>query len=34
MGLGFKRAVDIKDDIDAFLNVFNIEKTSEEIYFK
>ena len=34
MGLGFKRAIDIKDDIDAFLNVFGVEKTSEEIYFK
>lgn len=34
MGLGFKRAIDIKDDIDTFLNVFNVEKTGEEIYFK
>ena len=34
MGLGFKRAVDIKDDIDTFLSVFGIEKTGEEIYFK
>lgn len=34
MGLGFKKAIDIKEDIDAFLNVFGIEKTSEEIYFK
>ncbi|MBP5280161.1 MAG: hypothetical protein J6Z03_06725, partial [Erysipelotrichaceae bacterium] len=34
MGLGFKRAIDIKDDIDAFLNVFGMDKTSEEIYFR
>lgn len=34
MGLGFKRAIDIKEDIDTFLGLFNIEKTSEEIYFK
>ena len=34
MGLGFKRAIDIKDDIDTFLSVFGVEKTSEEIYFK
>ena len=34
MGLGFKRAIDIKDDIDTFLGVFGVEKTSEEIYFK
>ena len=34
MGLGFKRAIDIKDDIDTFLDVFGVEKTSEEIYFK
>ena len=34
MGLGFKRAIDIKDDIDSFLNVFDMDKTSEEIYFR
>ena len=34
MGLGFKKAADIKDDIDTFLGVFNVEKTGEEIYFK
>ena len=34
MGLGFRRAIDIKDDIDTFLSVFGVEKTSEEIYFK
>ena len=34
MGLGFKKAVDIKSDIDAFLNVLGMEGTSEEIYFK
>ncbi|MBQ5804646.1 MAG: hypothetical protein IIW22_02585 [Erysipelotrichaceae bacterium] len=32
MGLGFKRARDIRNDIDAFLEVMGIEKTSEEIY--
>ena len=32
MGLGFKRAKDIRNDIDAFLEVMGIEKTSEEIY--
>ena len=34
MGLGFKRAYDIKNEIDAFLNVFGIEDTGEEIYFR
>lgn len=34
MGLGYKKAIDIKDDIDAFLSVFGVDKTSEEIYFK
>ena len=34
MGLGFKRAIDIKNDIDAFLNVFGIANSDEEIYFK
>lgn len=34
MGLGFKRAIDIKDDIDAFLAIFGIGKTDEEIYFR
>ena len=34
MGLGFKKAIDIKSDINAFLAIFNIEETSEEIYFK
>ena len=33
MGLGFKRAIDIKEDIDAFLNIFGVEKTDEAIYF-
>ena len=34
MGLGFKKAIDIKSDIDAFLSIFSINQTSEEIYFK
>ena len=34
MGLGFKRAIDIREDIDAFLSIFGVEKTDEEIYFK
>ncbi|MBQ6334122.1 MAG: hypothetical protein IJI46_03505 [Erysipelotrichaceae bacterium] len=34
MGLGYAKAIDIKDDIDAFLSIFGIEKTSEEFYFK
>lgn len=34
MGLGYAKAIDIKDDIDAFLEIFGIGKTSEEIYFK
>lgn len=34
IGLGYKKAIDNKDAIDAFLNIFGVEKTSEEIYFK
>ncbi len=34
MGLGFAKAIDIKSDIDAFLSIFSISETSEEIYFK
>ena len=34
MGLGFAKAIDIKSDIDAFLKIFGIDETSEEIYFK
>ena len=34
MGLGFKKAYDIKQDIDAFLNVLGMEETGEEIYFQ
>ena len=34
MGLGFKRAVDIKKDIDAFVSLFGMSETSEKIYFK
>ena len=32
MGLGFKRAIDIKNDIDAFLEIIGFSKTDEEIY--
>lgn len=32
MGLGFKRAKDIQQDIEAFLQLMGIEGTSEEIY--
>ena len=34
MGLGFKRAIDIKEDIDAFVSLFGMDTTSEEVYFK
>ena len=34
IGLGYKKAIDIKEDIDSFINVFGSEKTSEEIYIK
>ena len=34
MGLGFAKAIDIKSDIDAFLSIFGISETGEEIYFK
>ncbi|MCR4632843.1 MAG: hypothetical protein K5648_01810 [Erysipelotrichaceae bacterium] len=34
MGLGFARAIDIKADIDAFLSIFGIDATGEEIYFQ
>ena len=34
MGLGFKRAIDIKKDIDGFVSLFGMSETSEEIYFK
>ena len=34
MGLGFARAYEIKNDIDAFMEVLGANKTGEEIYFK
>ena len=34
IGLGYKKAIDNKDAIDEFINIFGVEKTSEEIYFK
>ncbi|MBQ1478366.1 MAG: hypothetical protein IIZ33_09505 [Erysipelotrichaceae bacterium] len=33
IGLGFKRAYENKDAIDAFVSIFGVEKTGEEIYF-
>lgn len=34
MGLGFKKAIDIKKDIDTFVKLFGNNDTDEEIYFK
>ena len=34
MGLGYKKAIDIKKDIDAFVKVLGLTETSEEIYIK
>lgn len=34
MGLGYAKAIDIKSDIDAFLSIFGIDETAEEIYFR
>lgn len=34
MGLGYAKAIDIKSDIDAFLSIFSIGETGEEIYFR
>jgi len=34
IGLGFKRAIEIKDSIDQFVSIFGMDKTNEEIYFK
>lgn len=34
LGLGFKKAIDIKEDIDKFLSLFNIGETNEEVYYK
>ncbi|MCQ2814747.1 MAG: hypothetical protein MJ227_00425 [Bacilli bacterium] len=34
IGLGFKDAYEMKDDIDNFVTLFGLEKTHEEIYFK
>ena len=32
LGLGFKKASEIKDTIDAFLTVMNKDITNEEVY--
>lgn len=34
IGLGFKKAYENKDAIDAFIKIFDLEETDEEIYFK
>lgn len=34
IGLGFMRAYEHKEDIDYFINLFDMEKTNEEIYVK
>lgn len=34
LGLGFKKAYENKTNIDNFVKLFNIDETSEEIYFK
>ena len=34
MGLGFKKALSIKNEIDSMLELFNIERTNEEIYIR
>lgn len=34
IGLGYKKAIENKDNIDKFIGLFNIGETNEEIYFK
>jgi hypothetical protein len=34
LGLGYKNALANKDNIDAYLSLFSLEKTNEKIYFK
>lgn len=34
MGLGYKKAIDNKENIDAYLSLFSLEKTNEKIYYK
>lgn len=34
IGLGFKKAYENKEAIDAYISIFGMEKTNEEIYFK
>lgn len=34
IGLGYKKAYDIKQEIDEYLAIFNIGESNEEIYFK
>ena len=34
IGLGYKKAIDNKDNIDNFISLFNLGTTNEEIYYK
>ena len=34
IGLGYKKAIDNKKNIDEFIKLFNVGETNEEIYFK
>ena len=34
IGLGYKKAIDNKNNIDEFIKLFNVGETNEEIYFK
>ena len=34
VGLGFKKALDIKEEIDKYIKLFGMEETSGEIYYK
>lgn len=34
IGLGYRRSYEIKDTIDRMLNIFDVGKTNEEIYYK
>jgi len=34
IGLGYQRSIDIKEDIDSFIELFGLEKTDESIYYQ
>ena len=34
IGLGYKKAIDNKENIDNFISLFNLGTTNEEIYYK